>query len=156
MSGRPDRTNRRSLHRHSLAVVVVGLALAAGATGYVLIERVAPPTPTIANGAEMDEVQTLLRLRKPAVVEFGANACASCREMKPILDALQRDHGERISVLNVDILKMRGYTTRYRIQLMPTQVYFDAQGREIGRTMGKVAAGEILVRLGVATTERTR
>ena len=90
------------------------------------------------------------------MVEFGANACASCREMKPILDALQRDHGERIAVLNVDLLKMRGYTTRYRIQLMPTQVYFDAQGREIGRTMGKVSAEEILARLGVAATDRTR
>ena len=39
---------------------------------------------------------------------------------------------------------------------MPTQVYFDATGREIGRTMGKVSAGEILARLGVAATERTR
>ena len=156
MSGHPDRTNRRSLHRHSLAVVVLGLTVAAGAASYVLIERAVPPAPTVANGAEADDVQRLLRLGKPTVVEFGANACASCREMKPILDALQRDHGERISVLSVDILKSRGYTTRYRIQLMPTQVYFDAQGREIGRTMGKVSTGEILARLGVAATERMR
>ncbi len=156
MSGRPDRTKRRSLHRLGLAAVVLGLAVAAGAASYVLIERAAPSAQTVANSADADEVQTLLRRGKPTVVEFGANACASCREMKPVLDALQRDHGERVSVLNVDILKSRGYTKRYGIQLMPTQVYFDAQGREIGRTMGKVSAGEILARLGVASTERTR
>ena len=38
---------------------------------------------------------------------------------------------------------------------MPTQVFFDAQGREIGRNMGKVSAGEILARLGVASPGRT-
>jgi len=156
VSDRVGIIHRLSRHRCSLVVAVLGLAVAAGVASYVLIERAAPSAPMAASGAESDEVQRLLRLGKPTVVEFGANACASCREMRPILEGLQRDHGERISVLNVDILKSRGYTTRYRIQLMPTQVYFDAQGREIGRTMGKVSAGEILARLGVASTERAR
>jgi thioredoxin 1 len=40
-----------------------------------------------------------------------------------------------------------GYLQRYRIQLMPTQVFFDAQGRETSRHMGKISAGEILARL---------
>jgi thioredoxin 1 len=156
VSGRADRTNPRPLHRRSLLAAVLGVAVAAGAASYALIERTAPSASVVADGADADEVQRLLRRGKPTVVEFGANACASCREMKPILDALQRDHGERISVLNIDILKSRGYTTRYRIQLMPTQVYFDAQGREIGRTMGKVSAGEILARLRVVATEQMR
>lgn len=156
MSDHAGLIHRLSKHRRSLLAVALGLAVAAGAAGYVLIGRAVPPAPMVVNAAEADEVQRLLRLGKPTVVEFGANACASCREMKPILDALQREHGERISVLNIDILKSRGYTTRYRIQLMPTQVYFDAQGHEIGRTMGKVSAGEILARLGVAATERLR
>jgi hypothetical protein len=34
-------------------------------------------------------------------------------------------------------------------------VFFDAQGREIGRNMGKISAGEILAQLGVSATERT-
>ena len=115
--------------------------LAAGVAGYVLIERAAPPTPTMATAAEFDVVQTSLRLGKPAVVEFGANACASCREMKPISTPSSAITGSASPCCTVDILKVRGYAARYRIQLMPTQVYFDAQGREIGRTMGKVTAG---------------
>ena len=102
---------------------------------------------------EWTRCKQALRLGKPTVVEFGANACASCREMKPVLEALQREHGERIAVLNIDILNTRGYISRYKIQLMPTQVFFDAQGREIGRNMGKVSAGEILARLGVSSPE---
>jgi len=164
MSVHPDITPRTSLSRRGLVVAVLVLAVVAGAISHVLTQRSLAPTPdTVAAApapsgqfvAEADEVQRALLLGKPAVVEFGANACASCREMKPILEALQREHGERISVLNIDILKMRGYIWRYKIQLMPTQVFFDAQGREIGRNTGKVSAGEILARLGVSSQERT-
>ena len=96
-----------------------------------------------------DAVQAALLSGKPTVAEFGANACASCREMKPILEALQRDHGERIAVVNVDLLaqKEADYIRRYRIQLMPTQVFFDTQGREIGRHMGRISGEDILARL---------
>ena len=111
--------------------------------------RVVPPAPTAANGAETDEVQRLLRLGKPTVVEFGANACASCREMKPVLTALRRKHGDRIAVVEVDLIAQRagGYIQRYGIQLMPTQVFFDASGRETGRHMGTISGAEILARL---------
>ena len=155
MSGPPGITHGVSAHRRGLVATVLGLALVAGTISYVLIEHATATAPEVQYSAEADEVQQALRLGKPAVVEFGANACASCREMKPILEALQREHGERISVLNIDILKARGYISRYKIQLMPTQVFFDAQGREIGRNMGKVSAGEILARLGISSLERT-
>jgi len=144
---------RPSGRRRVLVVTVLGLAMAAGAMGYVLTERAAARAPEVRF---VDEVERTLLLGKPTVVEFGANACATCRDMKPVLEALRREHGQRISVLDVDILKTRDYIARYRIQLMPTQVFFDAQGREIGRNMGKISGGEILARLGVAPTERSR
>ena len=85
------------------------------------------------------------------VAEFGANACVSCRKMKLVLDALRSSHGDRISVVNVDLLaqKEADYIRLYRIQLMPTQVFFDAQGRETSRHMGKLTDQEILARLQV-------
>ena len=50
-----------------------------------------------------DAVQKILSAGKPSVIEFGANNCVSCREMKPILHALAQD--PRIAVGDVDILK---------------------------------------------------
>jgi len=96
-----------------------------------------------------DAVQRALRAGKPTVAEFGANACVQCRAMKPVLEALRREHGARIAVVNVDLIaqKEANYIQRYRIQLMPTQVFFDAQGREIGRNLGKISGEEILARL---------
>lgn len=115
----------------------------------------APPTiPAGQPPAAGDAVQRALRAGKPTVAEFGANACAQCREMKPVLEALRRSHGDQITVAVVDLIAQRehNYIGRYGIQLMPTQIFYDAQGREIGRHMGKIPAEDILARLGVSQT----
>ncbi len=123
-----------------------GLALA---LGVLASTGCAPETTTTAPPIAGDAVQQAMGAGKPMVVEFGANACAACREMKPVLEALRRDHGDRISVVDVDLIaqKHMGYLQRYRIQLMPTQVFFDARGRETSRHLGKISADEILARL---------
>ena len=100
--------------------------------------------------AFVDVVQTVLRTGKPTVIEFGANNCVSCREMKPILHALAQD--QRITVADVDILKEREYISRYQIRLMPTQVFYDSKGNETSRHMGKITGEEILARLGISAS----
>ncbi len=123
----------------------VTLAAALG-LGTALVQNTGAPVVTPV----ADAVQRALAAGKPTVVEFGANACASCREMKPVLEALRREHGARITVAEVDLIAQRkevDYIRRYRIQLMPTQVFFDASGRETGRHLGTISGAEILLRL---------
>lgn len=137
---------RRTLARGALAAVAAALGLGAAIAHFA--EPAAPAAARAAPAA--DAVQRALAAGKPTVVEFGANACASCREMKPVLAALRREHGERIEVVEVDLIAQRheaDYIRRYRIALMPTQVFFDARGRETGRNMGRISGAEILARL---------
>jgi thioredoxin 1 len=134
------------------AVVAVAIGL-----GLALARNTSPVTPADTTAVSVatpavdaaDEVQLALRGGKPTVAEFGANACASCREMKPVLEAVRREHGERFAVVEVDLIKHKevAYIQRYRIQLMPTQVFFDAQGNETGRNVGKISAADIVARL---------
>ena len=143
---------RRAIALAGVALVV-GLLLRAVLPGPAEGPAERPPAAAAGAGASADDaVQQALQRGKPTVVEFGANNCSSCREMKPVLGQLAREHGDRISVIDIDLLKTTGYLSRYKIQLMPTQVFFDAQGRETGRHMGKIDAGEILARLGVAAS----
>lgn len=95
--------------------------------------------------------QVLLQAGKPTIIEFGANNCASCREMKPVLHALALD--PRLVVADVDILKEREYISRYQIRLMPTQVFYNAKGVETGRHLGKIKAEDILAQLGLAQSD---
>jgi thioredoxin 1 len=131
------------------------LALAAGAGLYQRTgqESAALQVAARPEASAVDPVLKALEAGKPAVIEFGANACVSCREMKPVLAALAQSHGDRITVADVDILKEREYISRYQIRLMPTQIFFDAQGQEIGRHMGKISGDEILARLGLPAAQ---
>ncbi len=106
-------------------------------------------SPDAARLEPDDPVEQALRQGRPAMIQFGANACAACREMKPVLAALQQAHGTRFTVMNVDLIaqKHRGYLQRFRIQLMPTQVFFDATGRETQRNLGTMTAAAVLARL---------
>lgn len=137
------------MNRASSGWGLILLGAFALALGVLAATGCAPETATTSTPAAADAVQQALSAGKPVVVEFGANACAACREMKPVLAALRREHGDRIGVVDVDLIaqKHMGYLPRYRIQLMPTQVFFDAQGRETSRHMGKISAAEILARL---------
>lgn len=128
----------------------LGLALAGAAAVAVgllaAVVTLSGPAAAVAVPGD-DAVQQALRAGKPTVVEFGANNCTACREMKPILGQVARENGARVSVVDIDLLKTTGYVSAYKIQLMPTQVFFDAHGRETSRHMGKISAEEILARL---------
>jgi thioredoxin 1 len=136
----------RNVRRRRFLWSAAGIGLVALAAGAWVSLRSADAALASAD----DVVAQALRKGKPTVVEFGANACATCRDMKTVLAQLAHDHGHRIEVVDVDIIKRREYIAGYRIQLMPTQVFFDARGREIGRHMGRIGPEEILVRLGAA------
>lgn len=128
----------------------IAAALLVGGGLVTALTNLSQTAPTVTAAAPVqDMVQLALQAGKPTVAEFGANACAQCREMKPVLEALRREHGSRIAVVEVDLIKQRaeGYIQRYGIQLMPTQVFFDASGRETGRHMGAISGPEILARL---------
>lgn len=127
----------------AIAATILGVLVYVLQSTATVTNEVAPST-----GDPIDAVQTVLKAGKPTIIEFGANNCVSCREMKPILHALAQD--PRIAVADVDILKERGYISKYQIRLMPTQVFYNAQGVETGRHMGKISAEDILANLGLA------
>jgi thioredoxin 1 len=134
----------------SISLIVSALA----ATGLGLLSYASSGSATATNRVAAssttspDAVIRTLSAGKPTIIEFGANNCVSCREMKPVLRALAQD--TRITVADIDILKERDYISRYQIRLMPTQVFYDASGKEIGRHMGKISGEEVLSRLGVS------
>jgi thioredoxin 1 len=72
--------------------------------------------------------------------------------MKIVLDSVARRSQGRAHVLVIDISKDWQATQAFRIQLMPTQVFFAADGREIAHHMGKLSEADVLARLGIGAT----
>ncbi|MGA7826539.1 MAG: thioredoxin family protein [Geobacteraceae bacterium] len=89
-------------------------------------------------------IRQALASGKPTLVDFGASFCIPCKKMKPILDSLKKEYSGRANVLFVDLKEERDMPERYHIQMMPTQVFFDAKGKEVKRHLGFMDKPEIL------------
>jgi thioredoxin 1 len=136
--------------------LVLAVALAAGGCGPPAQPPAiaSPHSAPAATAATPDFFAAGVAQGRPTIVEFGASACASCKEMKVVLDELRRTHGTQIGIAEVDLIKQREVIPRYRIQVMPTQIFFDGQGRETGRHVGVIDGAAILARLGVTPQVR--
>ena len=84
---------------------------------------------------------------EPALYEFGAGYCASCKEMEKVIAALKTSHGGQVEFRMVYVDKEKPLFEQYKIMLIPTQVFLDASGKEVDRHMGALTKEEVLKKL---------
>jgi thioredoxin 1 len=82
--------------------------------------------------------------RVPRLVDVGAGKCIPCKAMAPILDQLRADYAGRMDVVFVDVWKDPAAGEPYRIRMIPTQIFYGADGRELARHQGFMSREEIL------------
>lgn len=70
------------------------------------------------------------------LVDVGAASCKPCQMMAPILEELKGRYQGRAAVVFVDMRQDRQAVTRYGLQAIPTQIFYDRQGREAYRHVG--------------------
>ena len=120
-----------------LSSLIVAVALSAGASGGALAATPGAEVPIPAlSPAELDSA---LKAGVPLIVEFGGATCIPCMHMQPVLRSLQARLGTRARVSNFWIQPNPEVARQHRIMVMPTQIIFDAKGREIFRHMGYFA-----------------
>lgn len=72
----------------------------------------------------------------PRVVDLGADKCIPCKKMAPILVELRQEYEGRVIVDFIDVWKDPKAGEPYKISVIPTQIFFDADGNEIWRHVG--------------------
>ena len=103
---------------------------------------------SIGEVPDLDEAQLMqiLSMKKYTMIEFGGRHCIPCKRMQPILAELAKDYGDTISIANVFVQKQMDLGRQYKIRLIPTQVIFDRDGKEIFRHTGFWKKSQILVK----------
>ncbi|MBP1753451.1 MAG: Thioredoxin domain protein [Geobacteraceae bacterium] len=81
-------------------------------------------------------VQQALSSGVPAVIDLGARHCIPCKKMAPILESLAGEYRGRATVMFIDVHEDRDAVEKFRIQMIPTQIFFNSQGKEVKRHMG--------------------
>jgi len=93
--------------------------------------------------AQDNPVDKVRASKKPSVVDFGADGCRPCDMMTPVLANLKDKYTGKLNVLFVHVQKEQILAARYGIQVIPVQVFFDKDGKEIFRHTGFFPQNEI-------------
>jgi thioredoxin 1 len=84
---------------------------------------------------------------KPKVtfVELGSDKCIPCKQMQPILKSVESKYGSQLKVIFYDVWtkEQKKYAEKYKIKLIPTQVFLDENGKEFFRHEGFYPEEEI-------------
>ena len=70
------------------------------------------------------------------MVDLGATECIPCKMMAPIIEELQTEYQGRAAVVFIDVWKNPAAGRQFGIRTIPTQIFYDAQGKETGRHEG--------------------
>jgi thioredoxin 1 len=84
---------------------------------------------------------------KPILVDFGANSCIPCRQMRPILKEINTEYSEKAKILVIDVYKYQKLAQEYKIMLIPTLIFFDLKGKEAFRHVGPLEKEKIVAKL---------
>ena len=78
-------------------------------------------------------------------VELGSVNCIPCRQMQPVMKAIEKKYGDQVKVVFYDVWKpeQKKYAEQYGIKLIPTQVFLDVTGKEFFRHEGYYPEAEI-------------
>ena len=82
----------------------------------------------------------------PKLVDLGADKCIPCKLMAPILKELKTEYAGRMDVEFMDVWKDPAPGRQYKIRLIPTQIFFDASGKELFRHEGFFGKEDILAK----------
>ena len=128
----------------ALAVTVIAAVVlkrskpASGADNTVQVATATTASPSTAAASPV------AKAKLPKLIDLGAGKCIPCKMMKPILDDLKTNYTDHFITEFIDVWENPDSGTRYGIEVIPTQIFYDADGKELFRHVGFIAKQDIL------------
>jgi len=73
---------------------------------------------------------------RSSLVDFGSTGCVPCDMMAPILETLREKYKDKVNVLFIHVGEEPILASRYGVQSIPIQIFFDKTGKEFFRHVG--------------------
>jgi thioredoxin 1 len=85
--------------------------------------------------------------RLPRVVDLGADKCQACKDLAPILQQLKKEYAGRAQVDFIDVWKDPKAGEDYNVRIIPTQIFYNTEGKEFWRHQGFLPKEEFVAKL---------
>ncbi|NLC42554.1 MAG: thioredoxin, partial [Erysipelothrix sp.] len=69
------------------------------------------------------------------LVDFYADWCGPCKMVAPVLEEVEADYGDKLSVVKVDVDVEQSLAQRFGVQSIPTLIVFK-DGKQVASTLG--------------------
>ncbi len=134
-----------------LVLFITGLPMA----GYGSEQKSTVATPDVkavvtAQHADTEDAtgKETTRTGKPEIIDFGSKQCKACKAMEPILELLMKNHADKFITRFIDVWEPENkeLALSHKISSIPTQIFFDAEGKEIFRQTGFISEEQILAK----------
>jgi thioredoxin 1 len=133
----------------ALALAIILVVILKQTTSPNVAAQVNVDNPTNTNNTE--ESPNSLPANPPAkaiprLVEVGAGTCIPCKLMAPILEGLKKEYAGRLQVDFLDLSINTDFAVQYKVRVIPTQIFYDASGKELFRHEGFFSRENILAK----------
>jgi thiol-disulfide isomerase/thioredoxin len=85
--------------------------------------------------------------RRMMMMDLGATTCIPCKMMVPVMEELAEKLEGKLDVQFVDVNKRGDLAEKYKIYAIPTQIFFDKNGKELFRHEGFYPKADIMKKL---------
>jgi thiol-disulfide isomerase/thioredoxin len=111
------------------------------------LERGQNPAPASQpSAAAAPSAPAVTAAKLPRLLDLGAGKCIPCKMMAPVLAELRETYKGRLEVVFLDVWEDPKPAQTYGVSTIPTQIFFDAQGKERFRHEGFFSREEILAK----------
>ncbi|HUZ08472.1 MAG TPA: thioredoxin family protein [Candidatus Paceibacterota bacterium] len=143
------KTPKLSLAIAGLVVLGAALVIAqtnqpAGVTNGAGCATFANPAMLASNALSNATATLPEKVPLPKLLDLGAGRCIPCKMMFPVLDELKKEYTGTLEVEFIDVWKNPDAGKQYGVEVIPTQIFFDANGKELFRHIGFFAKADIL------------
>ena len=92
--------------------------------------------PAVAGDATQDRIPPVPTPNMVTMLDLGATRCLPCKMMAPIIEELKREYAGRASIIFIDVWEHNDQVKRFGIRAIPTQIFYDKNGKEVRRHVG--------------------
>jgi len=97
--------------------------------------------------AKADEFNNLPVKGMVTMIDLGAKKCIPCKMMAPIMEKMEKAYKGKAVIAFIDVWEHREQAYRFGIRAIPTQIFFDKNGKEVYRHIGFLAEKDIVSQL---------